>query len=866
MPAENNFRLPETLSPLRYSITLTPDLQAFTFAGEETVELDVRSATDKIIVHALELTMSAASVELADGSVLQATGINLDEAIEIATMTFDRPIPVGKASLRLQFAGTLNDHLRGFYRSRYLLDDGTERYMGTTQFEATDARRAFPCWDEPSFKAVFQVNLVIPDDLVALCNTPVTEERSTGNGTKLVRFADSPKMSTYLVAFVIGDLAHVEATAPNGTRVRVWATRGKEEQGRLALENAIRILEFFNGYFGIPYPLPKLDHIAIPDFASGAMENWGLITYRETVLLYDPASSAASTRQRIVEVIAHEMAHMWFGDLVTMEWWDDLWLNESFASWIGDKAVDALYPEWDMWAQFVSHDTNSGLGLDGLRNSHPIEVPVSDPNQIREIFDAITYSKGASLLRMLEDYIGADTFLKGLQAYISKHKYANARGADLWSALAEASGQPVAEMMDTWIKQTGYPVVQATANDNLGLVHLTQRRFIYEYIHGGPQDDPTLWRVPVHITQQGTSEQTNALMTDRDLDVPLPVPMKDARWTKINAGQTGFYRVQYEEQELEKLRMAVERKELSTSDRLSLQNDAYALARAGFAPATLFLQLASSYHDETDAIVWGDLASNIGGIENLILNEPFLTQFDDFSRTLFRAVVKKIGWDPQPNEGHLETLLRSMILGAAGGYGDAEVIAEANRRFQDLVANPASVDPNLRGVVIALTAEHGDEALFDLLLNLAHKATLQEEKLRYLRSLGRFPQEELMQRALEIALDPEEVRVQDTVSVLGSVAGNRHQGRELTWDFVKDNWPEIDRRYGRGGGGISSIVGMTGGFTSPDKSVEVERFFADHPVPSAARGIQQSLERIRLNVAWLEQNRERVSAWFASRG
>ena len=409
MTSPNEFRLPTNVRPERYELALTPDLDDFTFEGVEAVSLDVVEATKTLVLNAAEMTVHEASVTLADGASIEAS-VAVDEETERATVTLAREAPSGAATLHLRFSGVLNDQMRGFYRSTYEAPDGSTRRMATTQFEATDARRAFPCWDEPAVKAVFDVTLIVPDGLDAVSNMPKASDEPLADGKRTVRFEPTPVMSTYLLVFIVGDIARVEATASNGTVVGVWTTRGKEELGRFALENSVRILDYMNEYFGIDYPLPKMDHIAIPDFAAGAMENWGAITYRETALLFDPGNSAAQARQRILEVVAHEMAHMWFGDLVTMEWWDDLWLNESFASWMGDKAVDHLYPEWQMWTQFVSQDTNTALGLDGLRSSHPIEATVNDPAEIRELFDAISYSKGGAVLRMLEDFLGPETF------------------------------------------------------------------------------------------------------------------------------------------------------------------------------------------------------------------------------------------------------------------------------------------------------------------------------------------------------------------------------------------------------------------------------------------------------------------------
>ncbi len=859
------FRLPTDVQPLRYSLTLTPDLKDFTFQGEAAIDIEVSAPTSRIMLNAIDLEVPSADLSL-PGDKSWTPKIDLDESSETATFSFDQDIPMGTATLNIRFAGTLNDELRGFYRSQYTDTDGQERLLATTQFEATDARRAFPCWDEPAVKATFRVTLIIPSDLVAISNTPVESEMPTGDGLKTVRFEESPRMSTYLLAFIIGDFVAVEEQASNGTVVRVWATRGKEEQGRFAVENAVNLLGYFNEYFGVPYPLPKLDHIAVPDFAAGAMENWGAITYRETALLYDPKNSAAGTRQRILEVVAHEMAHMWFGDLVTMEWWDDLWLNESFASWMGDKAVDHLYPEWHMWTQFVFQDTNAGLSLDGLRNSHPIEANVKDPAEIRELFDAISYSKGAATLRMLEEFLGPEVFRKGLNDYLSAHQYENARGADLWSAMDHASGKPVTSLMNTWIKQMGYPVLQVKTERQgaEASVSLSQSRFLYDHLLGEGEADGTTWQVPVSVIRPGTSDKVTALMEDRDTVVPLGSGLGANDWAKVNAGQTGFYRVNYPPDEWDRLRAAVEGLQLPATDRLGLQNDAYALMRAGFAPATLFLSLAGAYEAENDSSVWNDLSANLRGMEGLLIDEAYLPRFQSFAGGLFNRIVGKVGWDAKPGEGHLDALLRSTVLGQSGAYGARPVLDEAKKRFAAYLERPDSLNPDLRGATFNLVAHDGDRTTYDTLWELEKQATLHEEKIRLLGALTRFQQPELLQETLDRSLSSD-VRAQDSVLIITALAGNRH-GRDLAWEFIQANWAEMDRRYGRGGFAIMRLVGTTGAFTTMDRADEVERFFKANPASSAQRTIQQSLERIRLNVKWLELNRSGLQDWASARG
>ena len=480
----------------------------------------------------------------------------------------------------------------------------------------------------------------------------------------------------------------MEERAPNGTLVRIWATRGKEEQGRFALETAVDLLTYLDFYFGIPYPLEKLDHLALPDFAAGAMENWGAITYREIALLFDPVNSAANTRQRIAEIVAHEMAHMWFGDLVTMEWWDDLWLNESFASWMGNKAVDHIRPEWDMWTQFVYQDTNGGLSLDGLKNSHPIEMQVANPAEIGELFDAISYNKGGAVLRMLEDFLGEETFRQGIHHYLKSHQYGNARTEDLWASLEQVSGKPITTIMNTWVKQAGYPVVtvEESTDAYIGgpVLSLTQSRFLYDRLMSPEDEDSSRWQAPISIQQAGVQSKVAALMVGDTLNVPLD-SAGDSGWVKVNAGQTGFYRVNYDADQWKRLGEAVGSMELPATDRLGLQNDAYALMRAGSLSPATFLALAENYRGETHVSVWSDLASNLGSFDNLIGSQPYYDRFLPFAQGIFRKAAQRIGWEPRTDEGHLDTLLRTTILGQLGAYGDEATIQEARAPLRPLL-------------------------------------------------------------------------------------------------------------------------------------------------------------------------------------
>ena len=867
MSESSRVTLPTNVKPTGYRLSLEPDLEASTFRGDVAVDIEVVEPSSEITLNSAEIDILSSTLTVAGGNVMSPQDIVMDESRETATLLFESGIPTGPAKLELTFTGELNDKLRGFYRSHYTDIDGRERYLATTQFEPTDARRAFPCWDEPAVKAAFDVTLVVPADLVAVSNMPIVSEEATPSGSRTVHFAETPVMSTYLLAFVVGDLTSIEQRTDSGTLMRVWTTRGKQEQGRFALETSVKLLDYFDEYFDIRYPLPKLDHMAIPDFAAGAMENWGIITYRETALLLDPDHSSAGTRQLVAAIVSHEMAHMWFGDLVTMAWWNDLWLNESFASWVGDKAVDHLFPEWEMWTQFVMSDTNSGLSLDGLKNSHPIEQEVNNPAEIGQMFDAISYSKGASILRMLEHFLGSEPFRQGLHLYLSTHEYGNARTEDLWSALGEISGEPVAAMMDTWVKQTGYPVLEAkvTRDEDAIEVRFSQERFVYENILGPQQADDSLWRVPVSVRTASDAEPRSVLMDGREASTRTEPPSYGStdEWIKVNPMQTGFYRVRYASEDLSKLTAPIENLVLPAVDRLGIQGDTYALARGGYVPATQFLTVAEAYKNETDASVCAELAKNLRALNTLLGDEPFHPDFQRMARGIFQPIVGRIGWDARPGEGHLDALLRSTAIDQLGGYEDDDTLREATSRFALYVDDRSNVHPDIRGVVVALAAKTGDRSTYDTMWDLQRKAALPEEQIRFLLALGRFEQPDFLQETLDRSLSTD-VRVHETISVLASVAGNR-QGRDMAWEFIKDNWDELYRRYGEGGFGLMRLVSLTSAFTTHEKREDVERFFEEHPTPAAERTVRQSLEQIRLNAAWLERNREELADWFAGR-
>ena len=867
MPKETTHRLPGTVRPEKYTIELRPDLTGFTFRGDEFIAIRVLQPVKMIVLNASELEVTQATLQGRDGRLVPAKKIDQGKGTQRLRLTFGTLIPKGAATLHLAFTGILNDELSGFYRSRYTMANGTEGYMASTQFESTDARRAFPCWDEPAAKATFDLSLVVPNGMAAVSNTPIVQETDLGDGTRLVRFAETPRMAPYLLAFVLGPLEAIKGATREGTKIGVWALPDRIAHGRWGLEESIRVLEYLNEYYGIPYPLQKLDHLALQDFAAGAMENWGAITYRERILLFDPATSSAQTRQNIVDVIAHETAHMWFGDLVTMAWWDDLWLNESFATWMGTKTVSALHPEWEMWTQFLDAETVRGLVLDGLRSSHPIEVPVKDPAEIREIFDEISYSKGASVLRMLEQFLGEASFRRGLRKYLRAHSYGNARTEDLWRALEAASGQPVRGLMGTWTRQTGFPLldVKVTRKDGNARITLSQSRFLYGHIIRVLKEK-TRWKVPVNVARAGLRKPTSFLMekgtASRSLGRSRRSPDED--WIKVNAGQSGFYRVNYPREEWDRLRRAVATGELDARDRIGLQNDAYSLMLGGYLPATTFLELTSAYRDEDDATAWRLIADSLQDFETLIANDRYLDRFDAYGRDLFRPAGERSGWDPKPGEGHLDALKRTTVLSRLGHYADLDVLDQAAKRFARYLRDPASLHPDLRGVVYALVAQEGDEATYETLWGLEQKAALQEEKVRLLVALTRPRDKRLLEETLRRSLT-DAVRSQDAVLVITNVATSRPGlGRDLAWSFVKENWDELYRRYAPSGFLIRRLVEIAQVFATPEAAKDVERFFRAREAPEVHRMVRQSVERIRVNAAWRMQNGKELARWFAS--
>ncbi len=828
---KNVQRLYPAIKPQTYRLTIEPDLDNFTYEISEEIDFELTIPSRELVFHAIDFEIKKVSLEGGP----EVTKTNFDAESHTVRFTLAEETAVGTYTLKLELSGQISEGLQGFYRSYYEIE-GERRYLATTQFEPVHARQVFVCIDEPSAKAVFEVAISAAPGLAALSNT--AETRQEQRGASIVHhFEPTPKMSTYLLAFIVGELDMVETTSNNNIRVRVYTTPGKREQAHFALDVAARTLDFYDDYFAIPYPLSKLDMVAIPDFISGAMENWGLVTYREVAILVDEKHTALANKEQVATVVTHELAHQWFGNLVTMEWWTDLWLNEGFASWVEFLAIDHLFPEWQIWIKWLATEYVEARDADSLDNTHPVEIEVHDPAEIDEIFDVISYRKGASVIRMLHDFLGDTDFQAGLQHYLKRHSYANATTADLWQALEEASGKPVVEMMSAWTKQTGYPFVWLAGST------VRQSRFFLNPKSAGKSND--VWPIPVgYVTDQASGQ-----FLLREATGELPAAIRGSKWFKLNRGLSGFFGVAYDDAQWQSLEAPLRQKLLDPADRLGIAYDAVHLNQAAELDTRRFLELLTSYRDEDNYAVWLSVLGGLGHLLGLVPDE-YLPRLEEFGRWLIKPMVQKLGWDQKPGESHFDSLLRPQILGVAGRCGEPAVIKEAKKRFADHLAGK-HLPPNLRLAVYSICARNGNKTTYEQLLQLFRTTELQEEKRRLLASLGSFQTTSELQHTLKLSLS-HEVRPQDTLSGIVRVVMNR-KGRQLAWEFIKSNWPELVRRYGRSYvlTHIPDAVGNS--FTTSEMLAEIREFFAQNSVPVIKRSVRQALEQIETAVNWNER-------------
>jgi len=723
--------------------------------------------------------------------------------------------------------------------------------MASTQFEALDARRAFPCWDEPSVKATFSVTMIVDQHLTALSNMPEVATVHLAAGKKKVSFAISPKMSTYLLAFCVGEFDMVGATTKNGVAIRIFSPPGRAEHGRFALDAGCRALDFYDDFFGVPYPLPKLDMICITEFAMGAMENWGLVTYREVALMIDEQKASPQAKQRVAIVVAHELAHQWFGNLVTMGWWDGLWLNEGFAAWMEHFCIDALYPEYKIWEQFTTDALGAAQRLDSLKSSHPIIVPIKHAEEVEQVFDAISYCKGSCVVNMVYALLGRDQFQKGLQLYFKKHAYGNTETEDLWAAWSEASGLDISSLMSTWTKSMGYPfikVLSETWSASEVKITLEQEWFLAD---GTISPDSPIWSIPlIFATSAGVSPKA-LIMDKKQQEFTIPLS-STGDWVKINAGQKALVRVLHTKQMTERLQSGLKTQAVSAVDRAAILLDAYALVKAGHAAPETVIEILRALDNETSSIVWGAMQAVLGGLHLLLeqVSSSAFEAFKVFGTKLVLSALAKCGWDPKPNESHTDKLLRSSVVTLLDTFcsSDPTVAAEAKRRFDGHFDDPSLLPSDYKTTVYKIVLQNGGADEYEKVLKTYYATEDNQERKYAFLSLGSTNSLALKQRTLEWALFSPDVKLQDFFYPIGSVVSNA-SGAALAWGFYKQNFAVIKEKLAKASPSLMDavIINCISRFCTDDRADEIEAFFKENPLPSSTRRISQSLEAMRSN-------------------
>ena len=765
--------LPNNIKPIKYNLEIIPNFTSFKFNGVLRFNFNVIEKTDKITLNSKELDIKSALI--ASDSDIKVKKTEFDEEKEWVTFSLNKKIGLGEYVLIINYEGILNDQMAGFYRSKYTDSKGKDKYLGITQFEAVDARRALPCMDEPVHKAIFQITLIIPKDLIGLSNTEVIYENIQDN-IKTIKFAETPIMSTYLLAFFVGESDYTEAFATIGNKqipVKVFTPIGESEKGVFARDLCVKVLEFFSEYFDIDYPLNKMDMIAIPDFAAGAMENWGLITYRSKYIMYDETTSIKAKIQ-LAYTICHELAHQWFGNLVTMSWWSGLWLNEGFATWVGWMAVDHFFPEWNVWHTFYLDEFLRAQQLDSLKNSHPIEVDIKKASQVDEIFDAISYSKGACIIAMLVNYLSEEIFQKGIIKYLKKYKYSNARTIDLWNILEEASNKHIFDLIENWTKYQGFPIINLEFKKDS--IKLVQEQF-------NDKESLVNWNVPLNINKDGII--INLVMKEKSLEVHN----FSTKWFKLNYGQNGFYIVNYDDKSLDKLKKHIIDKKIDILDRAGIINDLFILAQYGYIKLNKPLTFINNYFLEDNFIVLSVIIEKLSMIKSTWYdNEIVINKINEILGNLIVKSLDVLDYMPTEGEDHNISLKRNLILSVAIQLKIPKVLNVMTLLWKN---NKDEIPADLRELVYLSIVKYGTEQDFNVLLNIYQETKCSLEQNQILNSIGQTPSLKLIQKILNLTFEDNSIiRQQDIPFVIASVANN-FQYRKYLWQFVKNNWTNI---------------------------------------------------------------------------
>jgi aminopeptidase N len=849
-------KLPKQVVPVEYAIRIVPDLDKLTFAGTESVKLKANAPVRELVLNALGLEITSAWLNRTE---LPSSAIKVDEANELLTIALPKELPAGEHMLALAFAGKITPQGRGLYYMPYQEEGtGAKKIALGTQFEPADARRFFPCWDEPSFRARFQLTTVVPQNWLAVSNMPVESEKRTDTGRE-VRFAATPSMSSYLNVFIAGELDLIEKKAA-GTQIRVIATKGKAEWGRYALESTAQILQYYNDYFGLAYPLPKLDQIAIPGGFGGAMENWGGITYFESVLLFDPKKSSETTRQHIYEVVAHETAHQWFGDLVTMAWWDNLWLNEGFASWMGSKCTARFNPQWEVWlARNSPRDPTRRTGIskeqamegDAKSTTHPIQQPVANEAEANSAFDDITYRKGESFLRMLESYLGENIFRDGIRRYMAAHKYSNSTTADLWSAFSEASGKPVSEIAAAWTEQPGFPVVSVKRDG--GKISLTQERCTIQF----PNAPALEWKIPLTYFAVGDNEIESRLMGGKTDALP-GIPANRA--IKLNANGAGNYRVQYDEASWKLLLDSLPK--LNLAERVNLLADAWGLFQAGRVPLSVYLGLIDKLPAGHELAERDQILNSFDYIDRLLVGQPAREKLQAYARSVLRPTFAELGWDPKSNESSGDANLRANLIIALGDFGDREVIDGCRAKFQKYLDDPASLAPDLRPPVFAVVGHYANEETWNKLHELGLKTTSIEEKQNYYDALAGARDPKLVQKCLQISLT-DELPTSRALFLVPKV-GRDSDHPDLAWEFARANMKQLLAKTDAVGANryAASLFVF---FSEKSRADELRAYAKVNLPPASAKEVAKSVDEIEFRSEFKDRLVPQLTSWIDSR-
>jgi aminopeptidase N/puromycin-sensitive aminopeptidase len=842
-PALDAQRLPGNVRPEHYTLALAPDLKAATFTGSETIDVTLAVATNQITLNAAEIAFESVSVTA--GGKQQTGTVSLDKAKEQATFTFPEKIAAGKATLSIAYTGILNNQLRGFYLSKT-----AKRNYAVTQFEPTDARRAFPSFDEPAFKASYDVSLTIDSADTAISNSPIDSDTpGPVAGKHTLKFLPTPRMSTYLVAFLVGDF-QCTGGEQDGVAIRVCSTPDKVALTPYGVDVAKYVLHYYNNYFGIPYPLKKLDLIALPDFEAGAMENFGAITYRETDLLLDPKTASVSAQKEVGLVIAHEMAHQWFGDLVTMQWWDNLWLNEGFATWMENKPVAAMHPEWHI-DQLVASDEDQTLDLDSQPTTRSIRAKADTPDEINEMFDGIAYGKASDVLLSVENYLGEETFRKGVHAYLAAHLYGNATAEDFWGAQTATSHKPVDKIMDSLVAQPGEPIL-TFGEPAGGKVDVTQKRF---FLSPSIQPDPAQrWTLPVCFKTTGGQDCQVLTPAQSALSVP-----KGGLFF-ANAGGKGYYRSSYTPGAYAALVAGVE-SSLTPTERIIVIGDEWAQLRANKATVGDYLNLVTAVKADPNAEV---VRAALGGVysiaERLAVTPDDRAGLAAWARSTFAPEYAKLGPSAAGDSPNTREL-RAQLFGVLGNVGkDPAVIAQARKLAQDYLADPASVDATLSETALAIAARNGDAALFDALQKVFETTTNPEAQEGALRLLTQFQDPALVQRSLDYAVSGK-VRNQDA-AIQFAIALRANETRDQDWQYIKTNWDKVQAQLTTEMGGY--LVGSAGSFCSAEARSDVQTFFSSHKVAASGVALKHALEHIDGCIEFRSLQQASFKEWLAA--